>query len=131
MVAADARTAITFSLSPGQAHDAPAGRQLLNRLGAPGRAIHLLMDRAYGGDETRQLALDLGFVPVVPPTSNRVAPWEYNRVMYKRRNEIERLFRRLKGFRRIFSRFDKLDVMFVAFIHFALIIEAMRSVNTP
>jgi len=104
---------------------------LLSRLGAPGRPIHLLMDRAYGGDETRQLALDLGFVPVVPPTSNRVEPWQYNRFMYRRRNEIERLFRRLKGFRRIFSRFDKLDVMFVAFIHFALIFEAMRSVNTP
>lgn len=89
------------------------------------------MDRAYGGDETRQLALDLGFVPVVPPTSNRTEPWQYNRFMYRRRNEIERLFRRLKGFRRIFSRFDKLDVMFVAFIHFALIFEAMRSVNTP
>ncbi len=36
------------------------------------------------------------------------------------------LFRRLKGFRRIFSRFDKLDVMFTAFIHFALIVEALR-----
>jgi transposase len=131
MVAADARTAITFSLSPGQAHDAPAGRLLLNRLGAPGRPIHLIMDRAYEGDETRQLALDLGFIPVVPPLSTRVEPWQYNRAMYKRRNEIERLFRRLKGFRRIFSRFEKLDVMFVAFIHFALIIEAMRSVNTP
>ena len=43
-----------------------------------------------------------------------------------RRNEIERLFRRLKGFRRIFSRFDKLAVMFTAFIHFALIVEALR-----
>ena len=41
-------------------------------------------------------------------------------------NAIERLFRRLKGFRRIFSRFDKLDVMFTAFIHFALIVEALR-----
>jgi hypothetical protein len=41
------------------------------------------------------------------------------------------LFRRLKGFRRIFSRFEKLDVMFIAFIHFALIVEAFRSVNTP
>lgn len=51
--------------------------------------------------------------------------------MYKRRNEIERLFRRLKGFRRIFSRFEKLDVMFIGFIHFALIVEASRSVNTP
>jgi transposase len=46
--------------------------------------------------------------------------------MYRRRNEIERLFRRLKGFRRIFSRFDKLDVMFTAFIHFALIVEGLR-----
>jgi transposase len=46
--------------------------------------------------------------------------------MYARRNEVERLFRRLKAFRRIFSRFDKLDVMFLAFIHFALIVEALR-----
>jgi len=86
----------------------------------------MIMDRAYGGNETRQLALDLGFTPIVPPTSNRVDQWHYDRVMYRRRNEIERLFRRLKGFRRVFSRFDKLDIMFTAFIHFALIIEALR-----
>jgi transposase len=126
MVAADARTAITFALSPGQAHDAAEGRQLLTKLGQPKWPLHLLMDRAYEGNETRQLALDLGFIPVVPPKSNRIEPWEYDREMYKRRNEIERLFRRLKGFRRIFSRFEKLDVMFMAFIHFALIIEALR-----
>ena len=126
MVAADARTAITFALSPGQAHDAPEGRKLLRHLGKTPRPLHLLVDRAYEGDETRQLALDLGFIPVVPPLSTRIAPWEYNRAMYKRRNEIERLFRRLKGFRRIFSRFEKLDVMFMAFIHFALVIEALR-----
>ena len=68
------------------------------------------------------------------PDSNRLEPGEYDQAMYRRRNEIERLFRRLKGFRRIFSRFDKLDVMFLAFIHFALIVEALRylvSVNTP
>jgi transposase len=86
----------------------------------------MIMDRAYEGDETRQLVLALGFTPVVPPKQNRVNPWEYDRIMYRRRNEIERLFRRLKGFRRIFSRFDKLDVMFTAFIHFALIVEALR-----
>ena len=90
------------------------------------RPIHLLMDRAYEGNETRQLALDLGYVPVVPPKQNRLTPWEYDRAMYKRRNEIERLFRRLKGFRRIFSRFEKLDVMFVAFINFALIVDSLR-----
>ena len=86
----------------------------------------MIMDRAYEGNETRQLALELGFTPVVPPKQNRIDPWEYDRHMYRRRNEIERLFRRLKGFRRLFSRFDKLDVMFTAFIHFALIVEALR-----
>ena len=58
--------------------------------------------------------------------STRVHPWEYDRALYKRRNEIERLFRRLKGFRRIFSRFEKLDVVFLAFLSFALIVEALR-----
>ena len=126
MVAADARTAITFSLSPGQAHDAPAGRKLLNRLGQQRDELCLVMDRAYEGNETRQLALELGFTPVVPPLKTRVDPWEYDREMYKRRNEIERLFRRLKGFRRIFSRFEKLDVLFLGFILFALIVDALR-----
>ena len=86
----------------------------------------LVMDRAYEDDATRQLALDLGFVPVVPPKSNRVDPWEYDREMYKRRNEVERLFRRLKGFRRIFSRFEKLDIIFLGFIVFALIVDALK-----
>ena len=126
MVAANARTAITFSLSAGQAHDAPEGRKLLTALGPANRRLHLIMDRAYEGDETRQLALDLGFVPVVPPKSNRLTAWHYSKAIYRRRNEIERLFRRLKGFRRIFSRFEKLDVMFTGFIHFALIADALR-----
>jgi transposase len=92
------------------------------------------MDRAYEDNETLQLALDFGFIPVVPPRPQRLEPWQYDKAMYRRRNEIERLFRRLKGFRRIFSRFDKLDLVFLAFLHFALIVEALRyliSVNIP
>ena len=84
------------------------------------------MDRAYQGNETRQLALALGYEPVVPPLQTRVEPWEYDRELYKRRNEIERLFRRLKGFHRIFSRFEELDIVFLEFIVFALIIDALR-----
>ena len=86
------------------------------------------MDKAYEDNETRQLVLDLGMIPVVPPKSNRIEPWEYNRALYKKRNEIERLFRWLKGFRRIFSRFEKLDVVFLAFLNFALIVDALRVV---
>jgi transposase len=93
MVAADARTAITFALSPGNAHDPPEGRELLRDPGSfPGMPV--IMDRAYEGNETRQLVLELEMVPVVPPKSNRVDPWRYDRALYKKRNEIERLFRR-------------------------------------
>src|ERR1035441_3858403 len=60
-----------------------------------------------------------------------IEPWQYDKALYRKRNEVERLFRRLKGFRRIFSRFDKLDVLFLGFLNFALIVEALRSVNTP
>ena len=134
MVAANARTAITFALSPGQASDTIEGRKLLGSIGPLPAPLHLIMDRAYEDNETLQLALDFGFIPVVPPRPQRLEPWQYDKAMYRRRNEIERLFRRLKGFRRIFSRFDKLDVVFLAFLHFALIVEALRylvSVNTP
>ena len=88
--------------------------------------LPLLMDRAYEGDETRQLALDLGLAPVVPPKTNRIVSWSYNKALYAKRNEIERLFRRLKGYRRIFSRFEKLDTVFRGFIAFAFIVEALR-----
>src|ERR1700751_4043286 len=128
MVAADARTAIVFALSPGHDHDAPHGRALLEELGPMPEGLPLLMDRAYEGNETRQLVLELGMIPVVPPKSNRLHPWDYDHALYKKRNEIERLFRRLKGFRRIFSRFEKLDVLFLGFLSFALIVEALRIV---
>jgi transposase len=71
------------------------GRELLASRGAPSRPVHLLMDSAYAGNETRQLALDLGLIPVVRPPKTRVDPWDYDREMYKRRNEVDRLFRRL------------------------------------
>ena len=102
------------------------GRVLLGGIGPLPAPLHLLMDRAYEDNKTLQLALDFGFIPVVPPKSNRLQPWLYDKALYRKRNEVERLFRRLKGFRRIFSRFDKLDVVFLAFLNFALIVEALR-----
>ena len=46
--------------------------------------------------------------------------------MYAKCNDVKRLFRRQKGFRRIFSRFEKLDKIFLGFIHFSLVGEALR-----
>jgi transposase len=94
MVVADARTAIVFAMSPGHDQNAPHGRALLEQLGP------------------MPLVLDLGMIPVVPPKSNRLHPCDWDHAIYKKRNEIERLFRRLKGFRRIVSRFEKLNVLF-------------------
>ena len=76
--------------------------------------------------ETRQLVPDLGMIPVVPPKSNRLVPGNMIANSTRNANEVERLFRRLKGFRRIFSRFEKLDVVFLDFINFVLIVEALR-----
>ena len=126
MVAANAECALKFSLSAGNAGDAPEGRRLLTLFGAPPEPCSLLMDRAYEGNETTRLGRELGFSPVVPPNPNRLKPWEYDKELYKRRNEIERLFRKLKGFRRVFTRFDKLAVMYLAFVVFALIVLALK-----
>ena len=84
------------------------------------------MDRAYEGNAIQQLCRDLGYFPVVPPNPNRLKPWVYDKELYKKRNEVERLFRRIKGFRRVFTRYDKLDVMFLSFIVFALIVFALK-----
>ena len=59
-------------------------------------------------------------------TANCIDPWEYDRILYKRRNEVERFFRRIKRFRRVFTRYDKLDIVFAGFILFAMILILKR-----
>jgi transposase len=117
---------LTFCLSPGQADDSQNGQRLLQNWEHSLPKIPFVMDRAYEGEATRQCVAKGGFEPVVPPKSNRLKPWIYDKILYKRRNEIERLFRRLKAFRRVFSRFEKIDLMFTAFIHIALIMEMLQ-----
>ena len=89
------------------------------------RPVYLLMDRACEGDETRALAAELGYMPVVPPKSNRKNPWDYDKQLYKQRNQVERLFRRLRRFRRIFTRYDKLDIVFLSVVYLALIVDTL------
>jgi transposase len=131
LAAADDRTAIILALSGGNEHDAPEGRKLLERLGKQDKNIPLGMDKAYEGDETRDAAIRLNLTPVVPPKTNRKEPWDYDKEIYKRRNIVERLFRRMKEYRKIFTRYDKLDVMFLAYIYWGLTFILLCSVNTP
>lgn len=83
------------------------------------------MDRAYEDDKTRTLAIQRGFIPVVPPKKNRKEPWEYDKELYKRRNEIERFFLRIKRFRKVFTRYDKLDIIYLAVVTLSMIFDAI------
>lgn len=85
------------------------------------------MDRAYEGDRTRRLAVELGYEPVVPPKFNRRRPWTYDAQRYRRRNEIEHLFGRLTRFRRIATCYDKHDVIFLSGIYLAIIYDSFLS----
>ena len=49
----------------------------MRRLGSVDHPVYLLMNRAYEGDETGALAVELGYIPVAPPKSNRKNPWDY------------------------------------------------------
>ena len=106
-------------------HDSPEGVALLDKTARLDEQTYILMDKAYEGDIMRNKAIEKGFVPVVPPKSNRKDPWEYDKVRYKQRNQIERYFLRLKRFRKIFTRYDKLDDLFSGFIYFAMIVDTL------
>lgn len=129
MVTASDRSVVGFSLSGGDAHDAPQGELLLDSIIRDNEQLYLLMDKAYEGDAMRQKAIEKGLIPIVPPKSNRKNPWEYDKERYKQRNQIERYFLRLKRFRKIFTRYDKLDEIFCGFICFAMVLDALISVN--
>ena len=126
LLALDDRRAWSFSLSAGHRHDAPEGRRLLQQSGLK-HPKYVIMDRAYEDDRTRRVMQDLGATPVVPPRATRRKPWYFDRQLYARRNEVERLFGRLKRYRRVGTRYDKLDVMFAGFIYLALIYEMIRN----
>lgn len=123
MGAINDRMPIEFTLSGGEAADCVEGRKLIVKMGPVSTHINLNMDKAYSDDKTIKLATLLGYTPVVPPKSNRIDKWDYDKEEYKNRNHVERFFRRYKEYRRICTRYDKLDIMFLNYFIFALIVE--------
>ena len=111
MVAANCRDALVWSLTAGQAGDDPEGRHLIEVIGVQDAPVYLLMDSAYSGDDLRAEALERNLIPVVPAHPLRKHPWQLDKRRYRQRNEIERLLRRIKAYRRVFTRYDKLDIV--------------------
>lgn len=106
-------------LSGGQVHDSQMAITLLETVNITGS--HILADRAYGSEEIRSYIVGRGATYVIPPKQNTKQPWHVDWHLYKERHLIECFFNKLKQFRRIATRYDKLASSFLAFIYVAAI----------
>jgi transposase len=102
----------SFFLTEGQQHDLDGSDQLLPKLLA---ADAVLADKAYDADERVILPLkEKGVEVVIPPKKNRLEPRLYDKYLYKSRHLIENFFAKLKNYRAIATRYDKLDISFLS-----------------
>ena len=102
-------------LTAGQAHDLRAAPQLLAGL----RCRHVVADRGYDADALLALIRAAGAKPHIPSTSQRLIHRSVDRRIYRQRNLVERFFCKLKHFRRVATRFDKLARNFLASVALA------------
>jgi len=120
---ADARgRPVRLGLTAGQRHDAPQALPLLGEL-AP---TYLIADRGYDSDPLVAVLAARGTHAVIPPRRKRRHPRAYDMVRYAQRHPVERLFSRLKQFRRVATRYDKLDAHFLAFVQLAATVIWLR-----
>ena len=119
-------------LSGGQEGDAPAGEELLAEVLAYEEVKAVGGDRAYDSDAIRTMITAAGKEAVIPPRSNRINPPAYDKEKYKKRNKAERRFNKLKGYRAVATRYDKLAAMFLGNVLAALLAISLKCiVNTP
>jgi transposase len=86
------------------------------------RMTALLGDKGYDGDDFRARIIKRGAKPIIPNKSNRISLHPFSKRAYKGRNVIERCFCRLKDFRRVATRYDKLARNFLASVHLAALV---------
>ena len=134
LTAADEDTALAVEVLPGQAGDAPRLEPLLRKtLPRASATEELVGDTGFDGDAQRASCIERGVVPVIPNHPRRTDPWPFDRAAYRERNRVERLFAKLKQFRRVATRYEKLAVMFRGVVHLALSFIRLRriaNVNT-
>jgi transposase len=100
-------------ITAGNVHDLEGARRLLERGHRP---KSLLADRAYDARSLRETLQQRRIKAVIPPNPTRKHPHRYSKTAYKGRNVIERMFCRLKDFRRIATRYDKRADIFLSAI---------------
>lgn len=113
---------VRLLLTGGQTHDSVPVRELLRGIVAE----HLLADKAYDNDALIQDIEHRGINAVIPPKRNRRIQREYDRHLYKERHLIECFFCKIKEFRRVASRYEKLGQTFLAMVTIASCLIWMR-----
>lgn len=108
---------IRFLLSPGQTSDYSKAVDLLDGFVADA----VLADKGYDADYVVKQVEKMGAIAVIPSKKSRLNPRSYDKQLYKERNQVERLFNKLKHWRRIATRYDKTDCSFMSFILIASI----------
>lgn len=108
---------VRFLLGPGQQNDMAPACELI----AGVNAKQVIADKAYDANHFHDRILDQGGEPVIPPRRHRNHQHEYDRIAYKQRWGIEGFFAKLKQWRRIATRYDKLAANFLGFIKIASI----------
>lgn len=132
---ADEHTALAVDVVPGQAGDAPRCVPLLDQTLRREPAIdELVGDKGFDGDRLREQCLERDVNPNIPLKANRDPErWAWDPVAYRERNRVERFFAKLKQFRRLATRYEKLKVTFLGLLHLVMGFIRFRhqkSVNT-
>src|SRR5437763_15818693 len=102
---------LAILLTGGEAHDCPVAERLICRVKPSKRIIG---DKAYDSAELRAQLDQRGTNPIIPHRCNRKQPFTFSRRLYKLRWRIESAFNRLKDFRRIATRYDRLARNYLA-----------------
>lgn len=110
------------TLTGGERHDITQAQTLLQGL----TCDFVLADRGYDADAFIQFILEAHALPVIPPRASRTQPRQYDTWLYRERHLVECFMNKIKHFRRVFSRFDKLAVRFLGFVHFAAVLVWLR-----
>lgn len=113
----DESCSVALHLTEGQAHDGLQFEYLYDTLDPDNVLEAAALDKGYDADRIRErLALD-GLEAIIPPINTRSKKLFYDPVLYKERNRVERFFNKIKHFRRIATRYDKLRKTFFAALH--------------
>lgn len=99
-------------LTAGQVHDVTQAHSLL--LGVPAKCV--VADKAYDAQALRQAISATGAKTVIPARANRREPIRWSKAIYRHRNLVERFFCRIKHYRRIATRYEKLAERFASFV---------------